>query len=159
MRSYGEKKSIFIDGIKNFKIIPVPLLHGSLLDTGWLFVETKDCGGVKKTFGIVYLTDCNKIPEESIELIKRNCQNIEHLVIDGLRKESHSTHFSFEEALFEANKICAKHTWLTHITHNMSDDEINSFIQEKIASYSKLKKICETGGSVATAYDGLLLET
>ena len=70
------------------------MFHGSLEVTGWL-INNK----------IAYLTDCNSIPDSSAELVN----NVEHLVIDGLRVREHSTHFSFDQALEFANKISAKH--------------------------------------------------
>ena len=157
VRVFGEKNPIYVKNNKSFKIIPIPLLHGTLMDTGWLFLESKD--DFKTSKGIAYLTDCNKIEDSSFDLIARNCTCLEHLVIDALRLENHSTHFSFEEAFAAAERICAKHTWFTHMTHNMADDEINDFIKEKLPSYPKLQEICKNGGTVSTAYDGLLLET
>ena len=56
--------------------------------------ETKD--GTPRS--IVYLTDLSFIPDSSLELIKSFAGQVEHLVVDGLRLMSHSTHFSFEEA-------------------------------------------------------------
>ena len=135
-------------------IIPVPLMHGTLETTGWLFSEIKN--GVKKS--IAYLTDCSRIENESLTLIKENAGILEHLVIDGLRKEKHSTHCSFEEALSYADRLCAVNTWLTHITHNMTHLKIKSFLEEKIQNYNNLSESVKNGGIVSPAYDGLELE-
>ena len=135
-------------------ILPVPLLHGTLTTTGWLFTQTEN--GIKKS--IAYLTDCNDIPEQSLALIKENAGVLVHLVIDGLRKEKHSTHFSFEEALCFADKLCPLHTWITHITHNMSHLQIKEFLEEKLCAYKNLTEAVQNGGSVLPAFDGLELE-
>lgn len=110
----SEKKPLFINGIE---ILPVMLKHGHLDDLGLLFSEEGKDG---KKHSIAYLTDCSFVPENSIELVKNNSGILEHLVIDGLRLEPHSTHFSFEQALEAAQKMNPRNVYLTHITHNMS---------------------------------------
>lgn len=137
------------------KILPVPLRHGSLTVTGWLFTEEKD--GIKKS--IAYLTDCSRIEQSSFSLIKENAGQLCHLVIDGLRAEVHSTHFSFEQAMEAADILNARHTWITHITHNKSHEEIKDFLSARIKNYKNLSAACAEGGSVEPAYDGLILES
>lgn len=141
--------------IKEMEIIPVPLIHGSLKDSGWLLSE-KDGSGKKS---IAYLTDCSLIPEESFKLIEKSAPNLEHLVIDGLRPEPHSTHFSFREALSAADRIGARHTWLIHMTHNCSHVEICNYIEENLRDFPKLQEIVKNGGSVLPSYDGLEIES
>ena len=81
--------------IGSTQITPIPMMHGHLPTTGWLFTETKN--DVKKS--IAYLTDCNYISDDSIRLIHEKCGHLEHLVIDGLMIKEHSTHFNFLQAL------------------------------------------------------------
>lgn len=137
----------------NLKIYPIPLLHGSLNDTGYLFV--KEAGGIKKS--IAYLTDCSKIPKASIELIKSCGGTLEHLVIDALRKEVHSTHFSFTQALDCAELLKANHTWFIHMTHNMSHTDLQNYIPTLLKDYPFLSQITKKGGSVLPAYDTLTI--
>ena len=131
-------------------ITPIPMMHGHLATTGWLLSE--DEGENKKS--IAYLTDCSYISDESINLIKETCGNLEHLVIDGLRIRTHSTHFSFLEALEAANKIGAKHVWLIHMNHDSSHEEIIQYIKDNLSQFPNLMK-CE---SVLPAYDTLEIE-
>lgn len=63
-----------------------------------------------------YLTDCNVIPESSLE----HLQGLEVLVLDGLRFRSHPTHFSIAEAIKLAQRLGARRTLLTHICHEVS---------------------------------------
>ncbi len=142
--------------INDIEVIPVPLLHGSLNDTGWLLTCThKD----STRHSIAYLTDTNFVPEESINLIKNSNSTLEHLVIDGLRKEKHSTHFSFREALGIAEILKPKNTYLTHITHNMSHKEIEKYVLKLVKSdFPELEKIHNDGGIISPAYDGLILK-
>ena len=134
--------------IKGLSIIPVPLMHGSLETSGWIIKDSENCAA--------YLTDCNLIPEKSFEILK-SAGKIDHLVIDALREKKHSTHFSFLESLEAADKIGASHTWFTHLTHNMSHDEVQAYIDENLKKFPNLEKIVSQGGTVSPGYDGLEL--
>lgn len=138
------------------KVTPIPMEHGSLETTGWLLTETTPEG--KKS--IAYLTDCNRISDESINLLQKNAGLSEggrlvHIVIDGLRIKEHSTHFNFLQALEAAGKIGGEHSWLTHLTHNSSHDEIAAYIKEHLPDFPSLA----SAKSVLPAYDTLVLET
>ena len=141
--------------VNNIEIIPVPLMHGSLPDSGYLLSQIAIDG---KKHSIAYLTDCNYVSKESIELINDNCGILDYVVIDGLREKSHSTHFSFEEALQVCNQLNAKNVYLTHITHNKSHEEIQEYIDSVLDKYKNLCKIVAEGGVVQPAYDGLVLQ-
>ncbi len=148
--------------IGSVEAVPVPMIHGSMVDYGWvLHSKTKSEDG--KFHSIAYLTDCNLISDESLEIVKKASAGfdsvLDHLVIDALRKRLHPTHCNFEKALEYADKIGAKHTWLTHICHDNSHVQIQKFIDDNLEKYRNLKKIVGHGGSVSPAYDGLVLET
>ena len=132
-------------------ITPVPMLHGSLKTTGWLLTENQK--------SIAYLTDCNFISDESIQLIHKTIENknsrLTHLVIDGLRIKEHSTHFNFLQALEVSSKIGADHIWFTHLTHNSSHEETAAYLAEHRAEFPGL----ESALSILPAYDGLTLST
>ena len=147
----SEKKPLFINGIE---ILPVMLKHGHLDDLGLLFSEEGKDG---KKHSIAYLTDCSFVPENSIELVKNNTGILEHLVIDGLRLEPHSTHFSFEQALEAAQKMNPRNVYLTHITHNMSHVQIEDYVKSILWKFPLLKKNTENGFYIGPAYDGLEL--
>lgn len=141
--------------IGSMQIIPVPMMHGTMATTGWVLSCTGKDG---KKHSIAYLTDCNQISDESIERITKYAGIIDHLVIDGLRKRPHTTHFSFDESLACADKIGAKHTWLTHICHDMRHTEIKKYVRNHIAEHPHLAEIVKHGGSAGPAYDGLVLK-
>lgn len=147
----SEKNPLFINGIE---ILPVMLKHGHLDDLGLLFSEEGKNG---KKHSIAYLTDCSFVPENSIELVKNNSGILEHLVIDGLRLEPHSTHFSFEQALEAAQKMNPRNVYLTHITHNMSHVQIEDYVKSILWKFPLLKKNAENGFYIGPAYDGLEL--
>ena len=137
-------------------ITAIPLMHGELEATGWLLTEKTSQG----PRSIAYLTDCNFISEESIQLIHKvsdleNGGRLVHLVIDGLRMKEHPTHFSYLQALEAAGKIGGDHIWITHMTHNTSHDDTAAYFAEHRKDFPGL----ETAQSVLPAYDGLVLYT
>ncbi len=121
------------------EIVLVPMKHGCLNVSGWKITDTK----TKQSFA--YLTDCNYISDESIEIVKK----VKHCVIDSLREKEHSTHFSFSESLDCAKKICAEHTWFTHISHDFSHIQIEKWIKE----HEQNGGLC-----ISPAFDGLELD-
>ena len=143
-RINGETNEKTPSGTGELLCFPVPMLHGTLPTTGWN-IRKKDAPP-EKSFS--YMTDCSFVPDESIELI----QGTEHLVIDGLREKPHVTHFSFEQALECAARIRPKHVWLTHICHNNSHEQINTWLAHHKKQFPSLADI-----PVHAAYDGLTL--
>ena len=142
--------------LAGLEITPIPMLHGSLETTGWLLTEETSQG----PRSIAYLTDCNFISDESIELIHKGCKlenggRLVHLVIDGLRIKEHSTHFNFLQALETAGKIGADHIWFTHLTHNSSHEETAAYIKEHRADFPALA----AAQSILPAHDELIIHT
>lgn len=140
-------------------ITPVPMMHGSLETTGWVLTEKKEAGNAASVHSIAYLTDCNFISDESIQLIHDTADasdqgRLSHLVIDGLRIKEHSTHFNFLQALEVSSKIGADHIWFTHLTHNSSHEETVAYLAEHRTEFPGL----ESALSILPAYDGLILK-
>lgn len=86
------------------KIQPIPMEHGWIQSFGYR------CGSV------AYLTDCNGIPESSMDQL----HELDLLILDGLRFTPHSTHFNIPEAIKVAQRIGAKETLLTHLSHEVN---------------------------------------
>lgn len=89
--------------ICGIEVLPVPLIHGGGTATGYRFGP------------IAYLTDCSAIPEASLALL----DNLDLLIIDGLRLRPHPTHFHVAKAVEMARRIGAETTWLTHLNHEI----------------------------------------
>lgn len=111
-----------IEGARPFsfaglEIIPVPLLHGALPVFGY------------RIGSFAYLTDCSAIPKASHRLL----QGVDYLIIDALRPRPHSTHFSFDQATREAQRIGAGHTWFTHLCHDVDHREMEKRFPPGIA--------------------------
>src|SRR5882724_3441236 len=108
------------------EIVPIPLFHGVLPVLGF------------RLGSFAYLTDCNRIPDESFALL----DGVDTLIIDALRQRPHSTHFSVSEATAAAVRIGAERTFFTHICHDLGHAATNASLP----------------AGVELAYDGLVLE-
>ena len=78
-------------------------------------------------------------------------EGLEHVTLNTVGYKPHHSHFSLDEALELANRIGARHTWLTHLSH--------AFPQHKKFS-ADLKKICaerNINSIVLPAYDDLTI--
>lgn len=108
------------------EVVPVTVFHGALPVLGF------------RIGAFAYLTDCNRIPDESWPLLA----GVRTLVIDALRRRPHSTHFSVDEAVDASRRIGANRTYFTHISHDLSHADTNA----------------QLPAGVELAYDGLVLE-
>ncbi|MCR5613681.1 MBL fold metallo-hydrolase [Treponema sp.] len=181
INEFSEKHPLIIGSMS---IIPIPMMHGTLPATGYLFMERqKSCeisdfaeraesvDGLKRdgevrggnnggeVHSILYLTDLSYISDKSIEIINRNKGILEHAVIDGLRVKPHSTHFGFLQTMECAQKILPRHTWFTHMTHDMNHVDVQKYIDEHLHEFPELERIVKDGGSVSPGYDTLELDT
>lgn len=131
-------------------VTPIPMMHGHCETTGWLLTEPAP-DGTKQS--IAYLTDCSYISDESIALIRKEGGAVRQLVIDGLREQPHSTHFSFLEAMETAEKIGAERVWLTHLTHHHSHSETKRYLLHHRKDFPSLTK------HLSPAWDGLRIHS
>ena len=94
----------------------VPVMHG----------EMKICGF--RFGGTAYLTDVSSIPESSFALL----EGLDHMVLSALRHKPHPSHATLDQAVAWARRIGARHTWLTHIAHELGHEETNRLLPEEI---------------------------
>jgi len=104
---------------------PVPIFHGDLPITGYRFGN------------VAYLTDVSSIPESSFPLL----EGLDVLIVSALRHAPHPSHATVDQAVRWANRIDARQTWFTHISHDLGHVETNANLPE----------------GMALAYDGLTL--
>ena len=119
-----DDKPFSIEGVE---IIPIRGKHFTLPVLGYRFGN------------IAYCTDMNHLVEESFEKL----QGLDHFIINCVRRGRHISHFSLEGALEIAETVGARHTWLTHLSH-------------QLPCYEALKTELPSG--VLPAYDGLIIE-
>jgi phosphoribosyl 1,2-cyclic phosphate phosphodiesterase len=102
-----------IDGpfaIAGIRVVPVPLLHGSLPILGFRFGS------------VAYLTDCSAIPDDSWPLI----DGVDTLIVDALRDKKHTTHFTVVEALAAIARVSPRRAYLTHMSHDLGHAATNA---------------------------------
>lgn len=76
-----------------------------------------------------YITDANFIPEKSMEKLR----GVEYMVINALRKETHLSHFSLQQAIDVIQSLQVKQAYLTHIGHQMGlHEEVSRELPENV---------------------------
>ncbi len=114
--------------IGDIEITPVHLKHADMPVLGF------------RVGDFAYITDANFISDTQLAKLV----GVKYLVLDALRKEKHHSHFCLPEAMELAAVIGAKHTWFTHVSHQMGlADEVNVALPE----------------NMSLAFDGLRIET
>lgn len=93
--------------IGDIAIIPVPVWHLHMPVLGFRFGK------------FTYITDANRIDEESRKLISGS----EIIVLNALRKETHISHFSLDEAVKLIEEMNIPQAYLTHLSHQMGKHE------------------------------------
>lgn len=86
---------------KGVAIIPIRGMHDQMPVLGFRFGS------------IAYLTDMSSIPESEFAKL----QGLEHVTLNTVSYRHHHSHFSLAEAVEIAERINARHTWLTHLSH------------------------------------------
>lgn len=120
-----DEKPFKIDG--KVEVVPIRGKHYKLPVLGYRFGN------------IAYCTDMNHIAEEEFEKLK----GLDHFIINCVRYGKHISHYSLEEAIEVAQRVRAKHSWITHLSH-------------QLPCYEKLS--AELPAGIQPAYDGLIIE-
>lgn len=108
------------------KVTPIPVKHGVLDIYGYRIGQ----------FAIV--TDASFLSEESFAML----QGLDVLLLNALRPQPHSTHFSLSQALEASRKIGARQTYFIHICHLLGHSSTNASLPPE----------------AQLAYDGLFIE-
>jgi phosphoribosyl 1,2-cyclic phosphate phosphodiesterase len=96
------------------RVTPLPVQHGP--DTIYGFLAEGD--GRR----IGYIPDCNCIPAETMPLLI----NLDVMILDGLRPQPHPTHFNIDQSVELLQKIGAKKSYITHLTHDSEHVELQA---------------------------------
>jgi len=92
------------------EVVPIRLWHGKLPVLGYRFDNVAFC------------TDVSLIPDESWPLL----EDLDVLIIDGLRDKPHPTHFSVDQALEVIARVKPRRAYLTHVSHQLEYTETNA---------------------------------
>lgn len=113
--------------VGDIDVEPLPADHGSMLVYGY------------RVDGFAYLTDCKRIPEETLERI----EGVDTLVLNALRfSPPHPTHMTVGEALEAIKAVHPGRAFLIHMGHDLDHEELDAYLPENISP----------------AFDGLTLE-
>jgi phosphoribosyl 1,2-cyclic phosphate phosphodiesterase len=109
------------------EIIPIRMMHFRLPVLGF------------RIGNFAYLTDGKTLPETE----KAKLKGVEHLVVNALRKETHISHFTLDQAVSIISEVGPRMGYLTHISHQMGPDR---------------QFRSELPPNIIPAYDGLVLD-
>ncbi|SEC17382.1 MBL fold metallo-hydrolase [Terriglobus roseus] len=81
----------------------IPVMHGHHIIAGYRFGNA------------AYLTDMSDLPEASYDRLR----DLDIVVLDALRREPHPSHSHLDKSIAIAQRIGAKQTYFTHISHDL----------------------------------------
>ena len=108
-------------------IIPIEIMHGKLKIFGFRIDK------------MAYITDAKTVSDKEKDKLK----DLDILIVNALRLETHATHFNLDEALEFIAELKPKKAYLTHISHRLG-------FHEKVSK--------ELPDNVFLGYDGLVLD-
>lgn len=98
-------------------VVPIAMWHGSMPVYGF------------RVGNIAYLTDHNRIPEESMAKL----QGLQVIFLDALRHKPHPTHSTVQQAVSIAEQLRPQRAYLTHICHDLAhartEEQLPDFIR------------------------------
>ncbi len=98
-------------------ITPIRLMHGPRFQVLGFRVGN-----------VAYCTDVKSIPDESMVKL----QNLDTLILGALRYSDHPTHMSVDEALAMVELLRPKMTFLTHTSHELEYEAMNSRLPDHV---------------------------
>ena len=120
------KSSFFLKKLnKRINIKAFEVQHGQITSTAYIINK------------IAYLSDCNKIQNKDLSLLK----NLNYLIIDCLKAEKHPSHFNLQESITLSKLLKPKVTLLTNLHTDLD--------------YTKLKSVLPK--NIIPAYDGITI--
>lgn len=111
--------------IGDVDVLPVEVPHGPVTVYGYRIGR------------LGYITDAKELPEQAVKMFR----GVTLLVINALFRTPHPTHLSVAEAVSAAERVGARATYLTHLTHRTGHADLER----------------ELPAGIAPAYDGLVV--
>lgn len=111
--------------IGELTIQPINILHASLPILGFRIGK------------MAYLTDVKTLPEQAFEHLRE----LDVLILNALRVQTHISHLTLDEAVELAQKIGARKTYFTHFSHDAGKHaDVESTLPDNIfLSYDNLQ--------------------
>jgi phosphoribosyl 1,2-cyclic phosphate phosphodiesterase len=103
--------------VGDVEVMPVVVPHGPISVYGY------------RVGNLGYITDAKELPEEAV----RAFRGVKVLVLNALFRTPHPTHLSVSEAVAAAQRVGARQTWLTHLTHRTGHAELEAELPRGIA--------------------------
>ncbi|MHC5002332.1 MAG: MBL fold metallo-hydrolase [Planctomycetota bacterium] len=115
------------------RFLPLPLLHGRLPVLGFR-IEAVDAAGRPRAeqpgpLPLAYCTDVSRIPPQTWPELT----GLDTLVLDMLRYRRHPTHLTVDEAIDVADRIGARRTFFTHMTHDILHADLDARLPDGMA--------------------------
>ena len=112
--------------VAGVSVLPIALPHGDREVFGY------------RIGGAAYITDVKAIPENVAAVLK----GLDVLILNALLSQPHPLHLSIPEAIETAQRIGARRTFFTHLTHEFTHAQL----------------IAQLPAGIAPAYDGLVID-
>lgn len=117
----------------NFSPILLPGTAGAIDFNGWkIRYCSYEQGGMKVNglrFGdMAFLTDVKNYDDSVFDFV----QGVNTLIISALRFAPSALHLSVDEAVEFSKRVNARHTWLTHIAHELEHEAGNAYLPANI---------------------------
>lgn len=116
-----------VDGGGQVTVTPLPVEHGICETLGFRI----DAGG--RSLG--YVPDCKQMNDDVTAML----QGVDVMILDGLRRRPHPTHYTLAESLEKLAEIGASRSYVVHICHEIDHAQTAA----------------ELPSGVALSYDGL----
>ncbi len=118
--AFSDKKYPGLPNLNLNTIDDKPFLVGDIMVTPILVWHLKMPVLGFKFGNFTYITDANRIEDEEKEKIKGSAI----IVLNALRKESHISHFTLDEAVAMVQELGVPKAYFTHISHQLGLHEI-----------------------------------
>jgi len=89
------------------KIEPLLVEHANIETCGYRL----EADG--RTLG--YVPDCHQLSESAAQRLR----GLDAMILDGLRRKSHPTHFTLDQSIAELQRLGARRSFITHMTHDL----------------------------------------
>ena len=133
MKSDSRKHPVIGGGIPRLKLNEVELLKNiTIQGEEFYFFNYPHGHGETMGFihqGMAYIVDCTELPTELLAILKK--KKIKLLILDCLKRGTHSTHLTVERSFEYIKQIKPDQTGLIHMSHDLFHSELLKLSNEQ----------------------------